>query len=105
MEVVRTSTEKVHGNPAWEDREISIRIADALIIHCPELGPAIVLLFAPPYYPAVNSSDDLLVKQASDLMKQVVSESFNQSVSQIHYIKEIYDLRYVNCEWEPAEWQ
>jgi len=104
MEVVRTSTEKVLGNPAWDDREKSIRIADALMIHCPELGPAIVLLFAPPYYPAVNSSDDLLVKQAIDLMKQVGSESFNQSVSQIHYFNGISDLSYVNGEGETDGW-
>jgi arginine utilization protein RocB len=31
------------------------------MLQCQELAPAIVLLFVPPYYPAVNSSDDELV--------------------------------------------
>ena len=54
---------QVQANANWDDREKSLRIADSLMIECQELAPAIVLLFAPPYYPAVNSSDDELVKR------------------------------------------
>lgn len=45
----------IHSNPEWDDREKSFRMADMLMIQCQELAPAIVLLFAPPYYPPVNS--------------------------------------------------
>jgi len=104
VEAVSAYQAKVLQNPAWDDREKSIRIADTLMIHCQELGPAIVLLFAPPYYPAVNSSDDLLIKEMIELMKQVGSESFNLSVNQIHYFNGISDLSYVSGEGETAGW-
>lgn len=104
VEAVTRYQAKVLQNPALDDREKSIRIADTLMIHCQELGPAIVLLFAPPYYPAVNSSDDLLIKEMVDLMKQIGSESFNLPVNQIHYFNGISDLSYVRGEGETAGW-
>ena len=60
-EFVEAIKAAVHANSEWDDREKSFRIADNLMIQCQELAPAIVLLYAPPYYPAVNSSDDELV--------------------------------------------
>ena len=58
----------VQTNANWDDREKSLRIADSLMIECQELAPAIVLLYAPPYYPAVNSSDDELIKVVSNIL-------------------------------------
>lgn len=103
-ETVSVCKEKVLGNPTLDDREKSIRIADRLMIHCQELGPAMILFLAPPYYPAVNSSDDQLVKETIDLMKRVGSEQFNVEVNQIHYFNGISDLSYVNGEGEADGW-
>jgi arginine utilization protein RocB len=85
---------EVLENADWDDREKSIRIADKLMIQCQELAPAIILLFAPPYYPAVNSSNDPLIIKSVQLMKETASK-FDLDVSQIHYFNGICDLSYV----------
>lgn len=81
-------------NPEWDEREKSIRIADKLMIQCQELAPAIILLFAPPYYPAVNSSNDPLIIKSVQLMMEAASK-FELELSQIHYFNGICDLSYV----------
>ncbi|WP_419956512.1 M20/M25/M40 family metallo-hydrolase [Neobacillus niacini] len=95
---------QVQGNPNWDDREKSIRIADSLMIECQELAPAIVLLFAPPYYPAVNSSDDDLVKSCVQFVREEGLEKFNLPVKQVHYFNGISDLSYVNYQDEGEGW-
>ncbi|MGG1675660.1 M20/M25/M40 family metallo-hydrolase [Neobacillus sp. NRS-1170] len=94
----------IHANPDWDDREKSFRIADTLMIQCQELAPAIVLLFAPPYYPAVNSSEDELVKQCVDYVKKEGLTKFDLPVKQIHYFNGISDLSYVNYRDEGEGW-
>ncbi len=38
-----------------DERKMTLLIADKLMEYCQELAPATVLMFAPPYMPAVNS--------------------------------------------------
>lgn len=83
-------------NSNWDDREKSIRLADSLMIQCQELGPAMVLLFAPPYYPAINTSLEPEVMEAVSLLKKTGEEHFNLEINQIHYFNGISDLSYVN---------
>ncbi|MEH7332365.1 M20/M25/M40 family metallo-hydrolase [Neobacillus drentensis] len=94
----------IHANREWDDREKSFRIADTLMIQCQELAPAIVLLFAPPYYPAVNSSEDELVNQCVDYVKKEGLAKFDLPVRQIHYFNGISDLSYVNYRDEGEGW-
>lgn len=94
----------VRGKLEWDDREKSFRIADTLMIECQELAPAIVLLFAPPYYPAVNSSDDPLVKRCIDFIKNFGIEKFGLPVHQVHYFNGISDLSYVNYQDAGEGW-
>ncbi|MEH7390260.1 M20/M25/M40 family metallo-hydrolase [Bacillus sp. JJ1474] len=91
-------------NANWDDREKSIRIVDSLMIQCQELGPTIVLLYAPPYYPAVNTSHDPLVIKAVNLMKKTGIEKFNLEVNQIHYFNGICDLSYVSYQDNAEGW-
>lgn len=91
-------------NNNWDDREKSIRIVDQLMIQCQELGPSIVLLFAPPYYPAINTSNDSLVIDSIDLLKKVGKEKFTLEVNQIHYFNGISDLSYVSYNDESDGW-
>jgi arginine utilization protein RocB len=90
-------------NTSWDDREKSLRIVDKLMIQCYELAPATVLLYAPPYYPAVNTSRDPLVIESLKLMREVASR-FNVEVNQIHYFNGICDLSYVNYIDEADGW-
>lgn len=87
----------------WDDREKSLRIVDNLMIQCQELAPATVILFTPPYYPAVNTSNNQLVKDAVELMKNSAL-SFNNKIEQIHYFNGICDLSYVNYEDDGNGW-
>lgn len=100
--VSRLERDVLRGN--GDEREKSIQLADKLMIECQELAPAIVLLFAPPYYPAVNSSDSLLVKDLAATLKSTAAE-FDLELSQIHYFNGICDLSYVNYEHEDRDWE
>lgn len=101
-EVERLKNEALQ-NDEWDDREKSLRIVDNLMIQCQELAPATVLLFAPPYYPAVNTSDDPLIVELVELMKQS-AKSFDNKVDQIHYFNGICDLSYVNYTDDSKGW-
>ncbi|WP_141676295.1 hypothetical protein [Pseudobacillus wudalianchiensis] len=95
---------EVQGNTEWDEREKSLRIADKLLIQCQELAPAIVLLFAPPYYPAVNTSNDPLVMESVQLVKKVAN-NFGVEVEQIHYFNGLCDLSYVHYKDEANGWE
>jgi arginine utilization protein RocB len=86
---------EILSHPEWDERDKSLRIADKLMIQCHELAPAIVLLFAPPYYPAVNSSEDPLIIECVATVKEAAAE-FGVEVDQIHYFNGLCDLSYVN---------
>ncbi|MGA3600453.1 M20/M25/M40 family metallo-hydrolase [Lysinibacillus agricola] len=102
-EEVNTIKRHVLDNHLWDDREKSIRIVDQLMIRCQELTPATVLLYAPPYYPAINSSNHPLVIQSIELMKKT-AKTFDIEVEQIHYFNGICDLSYVNYSDDSNEW-
>lgn len=87
--------EEILAHPEWDEREKSLRIADKLMIQCHELAPAMVLLFAPPYYPAVNSSDDPFIMDCIATVKRAAAEN-GVEVDQIHYFNGLCDLSYVN---------
>jgi arginine utilization protein RocB len=104
MDFVKEIKAQVQENPNWDDREKSIRIADSLMIECQELAPAIVLLYAPPYYPAVNSSDDDIVIKCVQFVREKGQEKFNLPVKQVHYFNGISDLSYVNYQDAGEGW-
>ncbi|KGR78971.1 M20/M25/M40 family metallo-hydrolase [Ureibacillus manganicus] len=95
---------EVLTNDEWDEREKSLRAADHLLIRCNELAPAIILLFAPPYYPAVNSSDDPLIEETVQLVTDSASKEFGMQVNQIHYFNGLCDLSYVNYQDESDGW-
>ncbi|MDV6379512.1 M20/M25/M40 family metallo-hydrolase [Sporosarcina sp. GW1-11] len=88
----------------WDDREQSIRIVDTLMIECQELGPAVVLFYAPPYYPAVNSSDDPLVMESIEFLQER-AQVFDLTLDHVHYFNGICDLSYVHYEDEGDHWK
>jgi len=94
---VNRMKQEVFCRDDWDDREKSLRIVDSLMIACQELTPATVLLFAPPYYPAVNSSEHPIVKNAVALLKEEIKK-FELTLDHIHYFNGICDLSFVNYE-------
>lgn len=104
QEFVEEVKGKIHANQDLDDREKSLRLADTLMIQCQELAPAVVLLFAPPYYPPVNSSDNGLVKKCVDYLQEQGPKKYNLSVHQVHYFNGICDLSYVNYQGNGGGW-
>ncbi|WNS76579.1 M20/M25/M40 family metallo-hydrolase [Bacillus sp. DTU_2020_1000418_1_SI_GHA_SEK_038] len=95
---------EVFANKKWDDREKCLRIVDTLMIECQELAPAMILLFAPPYYPAVNSSDCDFIKECVDYITEQGKIKFDLPVQQIHYFNGISDLSYVNYKDTGQGW-
>ncbi len=91
-------------HPEWDVREKSMHITDILLLNCQELTPAIVIMFAPPYYPAVNSSDDELVKRCVEQITESAKTKFGHQINQIHYFNGISDLSYVNYGEQKDGW-
>lgn len=96
---------EVYANEEWDDREKSFRIADKLIIQSQELTPAIILLFAPPFYPAVNSSGDDLVEKTVTFFTELAQKEYAMPIERVHYFNGICDLSYVNGSGEGRGWQ
>jgi len=103
FEEIERLKQETLDNADWDDREKSLRIVDNLMIQCQELAPATVLLYAPPYYPAVNSSNDPLVKQSIKLMKETAGKLGNK-IGQMHYFNGICDLSYFNYDDDANGW-
>ena len=101
--IVEEIKQEVMKQPQWDDREKSLRIADKLMIQCQELAPTIVLLFAPPYYPPVNTSHDPLIIESVQLIKKVANQ-FSIEVNQIHYFNGLCDLSYVQYNNHDDGW-
>lgn len=104
LQVVSQMKAEVINNQLLDDREKSVQIADQLMIACPELGPTIVLLFSPPYYPAVNSSDHPIIKELIRLIQETAKHTFQTNIKQIHYFNGISDLSYVTYQGTDNGW-
>lgn len=83
----------VFENETLDDRGKSLKLADQLMIQCQELAPAVVLLFAPPFYPPANSSDHPLIKEIVTHLLHAATP-YDIPLEQIHYFNGICDLSY-----------
>lgn len=102
-DAVRKLKEEAIAGAGTDERAQSFAVADRLMIECQELSPAVILLYAPPYYPAVNSTDEPLIREAVGLMEQT-AKSLGTELGQIHYFNGICDLSYVNYRDEGTGW-
>src|SRR5699024_7329311 len=84
---------------------MSIHICDELLSLRQELAPAVVLFFAPPFYPAINSSEDPLVQEKIAETQCILQDKFQKEAKQVHYINEFYDLSYVNYDEDDIGWK
>ncbi|MBK5446230.1 MULTISPECIES: M20/M25/M40 family metallo-hydrolase [unclassified Peribacillus] len=94
---------EVKANFHWDEREKSLRIADKLLIQCQELAPAIVILFAPPYYPPVNTSHDPLIIDSIKKIKKMANK-ISMEINHIHYFNGVCDLSYVHYNNHDDGW-
>ncbi|RNF38392.1 M20/M25/M40 family metallo-hydrolase [Planococcus salinus] len=97
-------SEIVTENREMDVREQSHAIADLLLMECHELTPAVILMFAPPYYPPVNSSGSSLVQSCIHHFTEQAKERYGFEVKQGHYFNGISDLSYVNFQDQKDGW-
>jgi arginine utilization protein RocB len=105
IEKVEEIKHQAISHTVLDEREASIKICDQMMAHCQELAPAAVLFFAPPYYPAINSSEEPLVQEKIKMVKQVLRDEYNVTAEQIHYFNGISDLSYVNYNQQDDGWK
>lgn len=91
-------------NNTNDERDQAIQICDQLLLHCSELAPATILFFAPPYYPAVNSSENTFIQEKVALAKATLADTYKVTAKQIHYFNGICDLSYVNYDANDQGW-
>lgn len=96
--------EKVLTDETLDEREKSVHFSDVLMLNCPELAPATILFYAPPYYPAVNSTENKLVQDTIDFTINSLAEEFDVKAKQVHYFNGISDLSYVNYNADDTGW-
>lgn len=104
-EAVEEIKHQIIGKTNLDEREMSIHICDELMAQCQELAPAVVLFFAPPYYPAINSSENSLTQQKIAETQAILQEKFQTEAKQVHYFNGISDLSYVNYDQDDIGWK
>jgi arginine utilization protein RocB len=82
------------------DRELSIELVDKYAMLCNELGPMIVLFFAPPFYPAVETSDHPLIQRLTKEMTEYARDIYDIPLTTLQYFNGISDLSYVGLKEE-----
>jgi len=105
LEEVLAIKKKVESNINLDVREQSVYICDQLMLQCPELAPATVIFFAPPYYPAINSSDNPVADRTIRLAQNIFQKEFGIAAHQVHYFNGISDLSYVNYDEHDTGWK
>lgn len=95
----------IEQNEKLDVREKSVYICDQLMLQCSELAPATVIFFAPPYYPAINSSENLKAERTIKLAQNIFQTTFDVEAQQVHYFNGISDLSYVNYDEHDTGWK
>ncbi|THE11086.1 M20/M25/M40 family metallo-hydrolase [Bacillus timonensis] len=79
-------------------REQCIQIVDEMAMYCQELAPMIVLFYAPPYYPAINTGNDVVIKELSEDIIGYTKENFGYELKPVEYFNGICDLSYAGLQ-------
>ncbi|MGD6834510.1 M20/M25/M40 family metallo-hydrolase [Sutcliffiella halmapala] len=77
-----------------DEREQSIKVVEEVASLCKELGPMIVLFFAPPYYPAVVTEDDEMMGNARAFISKWKKGANIEFVEQ-RYFSGLCDLSFI----------
>ncbi|PLS18101.1 hypothetical protein CVD28_10540 [Bacillus sp. M6-12] len=81
-------------NTPGDNREQCIKAVEQMANLCQELSPMIVLFFAPPYYPAVNTGDNKVIKKLSSGLIEYTKKQYGYELLPVDYFNGISDLSY-----------
>jgi arginine utilization protein RocB len=77
-----------------DDRELAIEWVDRLATLCKELAPMIIIFFAPPYYPPVNSRKHPEINRVVDYILTFAKQNYDIELKKQNYFAGISDLSY-----------
>ncbi|MDQ0273133.1 M20/M25/M40 family metallo-hydrolase [Cytobacillus purgationiresistens] len=84
-------------------REQTIQIVDQMAMLCQELGPMIVLFYAPPYYPAVDSGPESMIQEISASLIEFACDRCGEELKATDYFNGISDLSYAGLHADLSE--
>ncbi|MGB8956183.1 MAG: M20/M25/M40 family metallo-hydrolase, partial [Tumebacillaceae bacterium] len=104
-EVERIESAVLTARAGQDERETSIALVDELAILCKELAPMIVLFFAPPYYPPVNSRQHPMIQRVVTDVIRYGQERHGVRYEKQNFFSGICDLSYVGLQYPVASLQ
>ncbi|RNA69026.1 M20/M25/M40 family metallo-hydrolase [Alteribacter keqinensis] len=78
-----------------DDRDVTIHTVHHIAGFCKDLAPMVVLFYAPPFYPAVESVEHSLVDRVARKVKQEAEQVQDISVTDLPYFPGLSDLSYL----------
>lgn len=91
-------SETIQDQGNLDDREQSILLADKLALLCKELAPMIVPFYAPPYYPAVCSTEEKKIQEWMPEFIHLVKSTYDIDLIQQNYFPGLCDLSYIGVQ-------
>ncbi|TLS36413.1 M20/M25/M40 family metallo-hydrolase [Pseudalkalibacillus caeni] len=80
------------------DRDLSTRIVYDLASLCKDEAPMIVLFYNPPFYPAVSSRKNKLIKRVTQYVKEYAESKHEVILKEQNYFAGLSDLSFVGLE-------
>ncbi|QAA22765.1 M20/M25/M40 family metallo-hydrolase [Sporolactobacillus terrae] len=80
---------------SMDDRGLSILIVDQLAAYCNTLAPMIILFYAPPFYPAVQSHHHQRIQATVKKIQDHAQNVYRTKLIEQHYFSGISDLSYI----------
>lgn len=85
-------------NENMDLQSIAINIMKETYLNYPDKSPAIIIGFAPPYYPdkhlMENKTDDMVLLKVIDNILEYAKDKFNTNIEKDHYYMALCDLSY-----------
>ncbi|MBU5270406.1 M20/M25/M40 family metallo-hydrolase [Clostridium cochlearium] len=85
-------------NENMDLQSIAINIMKETYLNYPDKSPAIIIGFAPPYYPdkhlMENKTDDMVLLKIIDNILEYAKDKFNTNIEKDHYYMALCDLSY-----------
>ncbi|MFC7370936.1 M20/M25/M40 family metallo-hydrolase [Fictibacillus iocasae] len=101
-EVKRIQNE-VLAKKLGDERETAIQYVNEIAGLCRNLAPMIILFYAPPFYPAVHTSESPLIKHALDEITKNRSTVNERKLWKKSYFNGLSDLSYIGFQYSEED--
>ncbi|MFD1738721.1 M20/M25/M40 family metallo-hydrolase [Bacillus salitolerans] len=97
-EIVRRQNYITANRAQMGDRDFSTKLVQDLASLCKEYAPMIVLFYSPPFYPAVQSSDEDIIITTKTKLIDYARSQYNIELKPLHYFSGLSDLSYIGVK-------